>query len=161
MSCAYHNLVQSYHDRELSTEDSQRVEAHLRDGCASCSAELAALQAISQKLAASMPIVEASADARMRLHQAVDQQIEKFGDISLVPLARGLMAVAASLWFAATVGLLYVPNLPPRVSEPQPWEGAIIANSSQAPSEAAAQTAGMEPELPDLIVADLSRRAKP
>jgi anti-sigma factor RsiW len=147
MNCEQFNLqIEAYHDGELPAASARQLEAHLRE-CPSCAQELRSQQAAS-RLMQSIPMAEMSADSMARLHSEVAATMDR----SLLPWARSLVGIAASILIAATAGLLWMQ--PASASAPQPWEGAMLVPQNSDFSQAGNSTNTIEP---DLIVADLSR----
>jgi hypothetical protein len=71
----------------------------------------------------------------------------------LLPLARSFVGIAASILIAASAGLWLL--RPVHASEPQAWEGAMLASPN---SDTQASNGSTTPTIePELIVADLSR----
>jgi anti-sigma factor RsiW len=153
MSCQqFQSQLHAYHDGELDAAAVQQLESHLAQ-CASCAAELRSLRAMSHLMRQSIPMAEISADALARLHAEVDHTM----DSSLLPLARSFVGIAAVILIAATAGLWLMRPL--HASAPQSWEGAMLTpqNNEFASQTASGSGSTIEQELPELIVADLSR----
>jgi anti-sigma factor RsiW len=142
--------LQAYHDGEIEPAVAHEIEAHLAD-CAACAAELRVLRAMSQVIQSKLPIIEMSADAVKRLHSQVDHVM----DYSLLPLARSFIGIAASILIVASAGLWLM--RPKHASEPQPWEGAMLASQQNNDLASQALNTSMPTIEPELIVADLSR----
>jgi len=95
MACNQSQLVQRYHDGELSVEKRAVVESHLRD-CGDCRDLLAHLVSLSSKLRAA-PLV----DIRPMTVARIRQSWRKAQDRSVLRLAEWMSAAAAAILIAA------------------------------------------------------------
>ena len=133
-----------------------RFEAHLAT-CAPCREELRALRAMSRWIEARRPDVSISlSDAAMaRLHGEVAGVMER----SLIRLVGSFAAIAATVLVAATVGLMTLPHATTRgVAAPEAWESSAFASNVDVASTSSSSSSAIDPEL---ILADLSRKASP
>jgi anti-sigma factor RsiW len=97
--CEFLQMVDAYHDGELSVEQRGRFERHLA-ACGICDAELRSLRAISQRVAAGeVPVLPA--DAMARLHEAASIGEER----SVLRIAEWLTTAAAAVLLMGLVGL--------------------------------------------------------
>lgn len=155
-ACQFHSKVDAYHDGELDAVAMDRFDAHLAS-CAPCREELRALRAMSRWIEARRPDVAVSlSDAAMtRLHEEVSGVMER----SIIRLAGSFAAIAATVLVAATVGLMMVPrDQSGRVAAPEAWESSAFASNVDVASSTSSSSSAIDP---DLILADLSRRATP
>ena len=131
--------VSAYYDGELSPEESRRLETHVAQ-CAGCAAELQALGRLSGLLRdAASSTVPPETLARLRGAARVAQ---------VVPLARRLTALAASILVACTMWMWSTAGRGPAMGSAG-WEVVAMTLPESADVDEAQLTARW-------IVADLS-----
>lgn len=108
MSCQLAAQIEAYHDRRLTAQARQEVEAHLHD-CGECAALLAELQSLSLVIQAA-PMQPISVDALARLRESLHAAAER----SILHIAGWLTAAAAAILVGA---LLLSPS--PRADQTQ------------------------------------------
>ncbi len=142
VSCDRSRYLSAYHDGELDGETRESLRLHLA-GCASCAAEFARMQKLSQLLmqAAPEPMSNAAL-ARLHRHVAGTQEV-------------AVMHLAEFLTMAAAMVLLFCGGMLWRASGSQPsplptvWEAAAVMPGADA-------SASTEVQLASWIVKDLS-----
>ena len=137
--CDQMHEASAYYDGELSPEERQHFEAHVAQ-CASCASELQALEQLSGLLRDAVPsTVPPETLAHLRRAARVAQ---------VVPLARRLTALAASILVACSIWLWSTAGRGPTTGAVR-WEVVAMTLPESADVDEAQLTARW-------IVADLS-----
>lgn len=102
--CSFQSRLSAFHDGELDSETSARLEAHLAD-CESCREALGGIRAVS-RLLGTPGSGRLSQIGLARLHETADSAA---GGRSIFPLAKTMIAVAASILIIASAWLAEIP----------------------------------------------------
>lgn len=141
--CPYQNRLSAYHDRELDAPAAAELAGHLAT-CPRCAQELHAIEEMGQ-LISSAPMGRMSQIAMARLHGVADRSASRGG---LLPLVRGLIAVAASILIIGGAWLMEMPAQRAGVSHPSVsinpstgagewWESVASGDGAARPPTAA------------------------
>lgn len=103
--CPFQSRLSAFYDRELDPLAARELGSHLAN-CPACSGELESMRLVS-RLMHEAPAGQLSQMGRARLHQTA-QQASRRRDV--FPLARGLMAAAASVLIIAGAWLVEMPR---------------------------------------------------
>ncbi|HET6251904.1 MAG TPA: zf-HC2 domain-containing protein [Tepidisphaeraceae bacterium] len=141
--CDYQSRLSAFHDRELDADMSRQVEEHLA-GCPECTEVLAGIAAVSR-------LLHGANGGRMsqmgmaRLHATADAAAAKQREI--FPLAKTLIAVAASVFVIAGAWLTEVPShtggstpMVQNVAPEKEWETLASGGRLKLPSNIANDT---------------------
>lgn len=161
--CEFESKLEAWHDGELEPRDAHQMSQHLQ-GCPHCAAALASIRQISALFAAMRRQEKGDAAEIVRLHEAVDREMDLKSPLQQVDpafwrAAAVLSGLAASVLIIASAWLWDLPRghvrQPPLVAETQPWETVAVTlrpdpliGPSGVPNDAADQT--------DLAEADVS-----
>jgi anti-sigma factor RsiW len=106
--CPFQSRLSAFHDRELDSETSRRLEQHLGE-CESCKEMLAGIGAVSRLL--STPTTSRLSQMGLaRLHATADSAA---GRREVFPFVRTMIAVAASILIIAGAWLTEIPQTTP------------------------------------------------
>jgi anti-sigma factor RsiW len=103
--CPFESRLGAYHDDELDAQTSDRLAAHLTD-CPQCSSSLQAIRQMSRMIA-SAPTRPVSQIGMARLHAVADAAAKQG---TVFPLAKALLAIAASLLIIGSAWLVEMPG---------------------------------------------------
>ena len=106
--CPCHDLIERYHDGELSGPCHQEAEAHLH-ACPACADQLRQLRQISTILK-SRPLAEISPSELTRLHALQATVQRQVGEWAILRIGMPLSALAATLLVATSLLLLARPT---------------------------------------------------
>lgn len=125
--CEFLQMIDAYHDGELSVEQRGRFERHLA-ACGICEAELRSLRAISRRLAAG-EVPSLSQAALDRLHEAASIGEER----SVIRIAEWLTTAAAAVLLLGLVGL-FKPSPTDRPAQ-NDWTPYAVTYANEDPTQ--------------------------
>ena len=102
--CPFQSRLSAFHDRELDAETAAKFESHVAQ-CPQCSQTLQGIRAVSRLLSGA-PTGRLSQMGMARLHATADAAAKR---PDVFPLARALLAVAASVLVIAGAWLYETP----------------------------------------------------
>ena len=105
--CPFQSRLSAFHDGELDADTSWRLKAHLST-CLSCRDGLVGINAVS-RLLGTVKVRPMSQIGQARLHAAADNAASAIGRKDRLPLAKTLMAIAASILIISGAWLMEVP----------------------------------------------------
>lgn len=140
-TCPTSQQLSAFHDGEVDEALRGEIERHLPQ-CASCSAEIARLGAITA-IFAEAPAVKLSQIGMHRLHRRVDQAMEE----GLLRFVRVLNTVAACVLIGGSAFLMTRARQDRTVETTAPaappWVGVDVAEASDSPTGAVTTPAAM------------------
>jgi len=139
--CPFQPRLGAFYDRELEPTLAQQLESHLGN-CPACAAELRKMQSVT-RLFTDAPLGRMSQMGLARLHHVAD---EAAAGPAVFPMARALMAAAASVLIIAGAWLVEIPRpaAHPVVGAPvvqSPWETLASGGKLDFPRDISDNTA--------------------
>jgi anti-sigma factor RsiW len=155
--CPFQSRLSAFHDRELDAELAAKLESHL-SGCQECQQGLQGIRAVS-RLLSPPESVRMSQMGVARLHAVADAAARRR---DVFPLARALLAVAASVLVIAGAWLYETPRPIPSgqgIVEVKPeadWE-KFARGAKVTPVEAGHET-GVAGDFSEWMLRNLEQR---
>jgi anti-sigma factor RsiW len=174
--CEFESKLEAWHDGELEPREALLMTEHLK-GCPRCAAALASIRQISALFAAMRRQEKPDAAETVRLHEAVDREMDSRSPLQQVDpafwrAAAVLSGLAASVLIVASAWLWDLPRghvqQGPMLASSPPWEEVAVTlrpdpliGPSGVPNDAADQTdlAEADASAADSVLATLHARS--